>query len=347
MRVIFAYKNFASFKGISHIGLGVAGQNTAKVLNENEIIAEVWPIVDSNNLRQLLNLEKQKHLQDPYYSKVTHVVISAPWIETHALMSLCQRFPGIQFSVNCHSNVGFLQADPNGMRLVREGLELEMVTHNFNIAANSKKMAKWIEDAYGSPCAYLPNLYFLHHLANRHRVHWHLGTPIRIGCFGAIRPQKNLASAVAAAVEISHQFKTKAEVWISSGRTEGGATTVLNTVREMCRNLPNIELKEAGWHTWPSFRRLVGSMHLLLQPSHTESFNLVTADGVAEGVPSVVGEAITWVPSYWKANVDDVFDIARVGRTLLMLPDAAADGMHSLKEHNRSGIEVWKSYLKK
>jgi hypothetical protein len=33
-------------------------------------------------------------------------------------------------------------------------------------------------------------------------------------------------------------------------------------------------------------------VHLLLQPSFTQSFNVVTADGVHQGVPSVVSDAI-------------------------------------------------------
>jgi hypothetical protein len=32
-------------------------------------------------------------------------------------------------------------------------------------------------------------------------------------------------------------------------------------------------------------------MHLLIQVSYTESFNMVTADGVLEGVPSVTSDA--------------------------------------------------------
>ena len=34
---------------------------------------------------------------------------------------MCADFPETQFAVNCHSNLGFLQADPSAMRLVREG----------------------------------------------------------------------------------------------------------------------------------------------------------------------------------------------------------------------------------
>ena len=81
-------------------------------------------------------------------------------------------------------------------------------------------------------------------------------------------------------------------------------------------------------------------MHLLLQPSYTESFNMVTADGVAEGVPSVVSHAIDWAPEHWKAMMDDVLDIARVGRYLLTDPYAPQEGIEALKvsQHRRPEI---------
>ncbi len=44
---------------------------------------------------------------------------------------------------------------------------------------------------------------------------------------------------------------------------------------------------------------------------------MVTADGIAEGVPSVVSEAIDWAPRSWKAPVDDANAMARIGRKLL------------------------------
>jgi len=86
-------------------------------------------------------------------------------------------------------------------------------------------------------------------------------------------------------------------------------------------------------------------MHLLLQPSYTESFNMVTADGVAEGVPSVVSDAIDWAPDHWKAMADEVRDIARVGRGLLLDDQAASDGWNALTDHNASALSAWKAFL--
>ena len=119
-------------------------------------------------------------------------------------------------------------------------------------------------------------------------------------------------SSAGAALELSSNLRVPLELWLSAGRAEGGGEYVIGAVQEMLTGLPNVKLVMNGWQTWPNFRKTIAHMHLLMQPSYTESFNMVTADGVAEGVASVVSDAIDWAPDDWKANVDDVLEIARV-----------------------------------
>lgn len=120
---------------------------------------------------------------------------------------------------------------------------------------------------------------------------------------------------------------------------------IMDAVRAMMADLPHARLVENSWQTWPRFRETVRYMHLLLQPSYTESFNMVTADGVAEGVASVVSDAIDWAPSTWKAGFDRVDDIARVGSHLLADSHAAVEGFQALAAHNAEGLRCWKDYL--
>jgi hypothetical protein len=265
MKVVLAYKNFAASKNISHIGLGVAALNTSKSLIREGIPAQVWPIVNSAQL--VSELRKR--------TDVSHVVVSAPWIPSQEIQSMIVEFPDVSFAVSCHSNVGFLQADSNGVKLVREAMEIERASHNFHLAGNSRKFSDWVQRAYSVPCAHLPNLYYLDEHANPHRPLFSGGV-LRIGAFGATRPLKNFMSACGAALEVAQQLKVETEVWLSAGRAEGGGEVVLRAAREMMRNLPHIRLVENGWQTWPQFRTTVAHMHLLLQPSYTESFNMVT-----------------------------------------------------------------------
>ena len=332
MQVVLAYKNFAANRAVSHIGLGVTALNAAKSMRARGIQADVWPIINAEELRSRLTK-----------TGATHVVVSAPWIQTMDLARLCADFPETRFAVNCHSNLGFLQADPSAMRLVREGLDLGRCTWNFQIAANCERLGRWVEAAYGAPCLRLPNVYHLDSTASPKRELYKSGT-LRIGAFGATRALKNLLTAAGAAVEIANARRADLEFWISSGRNEG-AGPVVEAVKQMMYGLPHVKLIENGWQTWPQFRQTVRHMHLLLQPSYTESFNVVTADGVAEGVPSVVSDAIEWAPDSWKAEVDDAGHIARVGLQLLNNRRAVKQGRAALERHNRVAFDHWRGFL--
>jgi hypothetical protein len=331
MEVILAYKNFAANRAVSHIGLGVTALNAAKSLRDAGVSADVWAITSAADLRTRLRS-----------AAASHVVISAPWIATADLARMCAEFKETQFAVTCHSNLGFLQADPNAMRLVREGLELRRTAWNFRVAANCQRLSKWATDAYGVPCAYLPNMYHLDGEAPKRERY--SGGPLRIGAFGATRVLKNLMTAAGAALQTANRLRANLEFWISSGRNEG-AGSVVEAVRQMTNGLPNVKLVENGWQTWPQFRQTVRHMHLLLQPSYTESFNVVTADGVAEGVPSVVSDAIDWAPASWKAPVDDASAMARVGVKLIKNRWAASRGLPALRAHNKRAMEAWGEFL--
>ena len=331
MQVVLAYKNFAANRAISHIGLGVTALNTAKSLREAGVNADVWAIASAAELRTRLRT-----------TEASHVVVSAPWLATNDLAQMCAEFKETQFAVTCHSNLGFLQADPSAMRMVREGLELRRTSWNFRIAANCERLARWVPEAYGMPCAYLPNIY--HFDGPAPRRHRYSGGTLRIGAFGATRALKNLMTAAGAALQIANGQRSDLEFWISSGRNEG-AGSVVEAVRQMMNGLPHVKLVENGWQTWPQFRQTVRHMHLLLQPSYTESFNVVTADGIAEGIPSVVSDAIDWAPSAWKAPVDDANQMARVGRKLLTSRWAPRQGMAALKGHNQRAMRAWGDFL--
>ena len=335
MKVVLAYKNLkAANPVLSHSGLGVTAHHVELSLRAAGIPTEAWAVMDGYHLWKLL-AER---------CGVTQVVMLAPYLDTPFTERLVRHFPNIHFAMTCHSNVGFLQADRHAVKLVREGLTLEQRAPNFSVAGNSFKFCAWVEEAYGARCAFLPNLYYLESPDCPSRPLYRTAT-LRLGIFGATRVQKNIMSAAAAALVIARQAAAEdTEIWVSSGREEGGLG-VMASVKEMISQIPRVRLVEAGWHGWREFRQLAGRMHLLLQPSYTESFNMVTADGVAEGVASVVSSAIDWVPKYWQACPDTVLDIARVGRQLLRDPQAPADGYRALQAHNHAGQAAWQSFL--
>ncbi len=340
VHVVIAYKNFAAAKGISHIGLGVTATTNAKILTAAGFWAEVWPINSIDDLRTRLAAAQRSTPGTP----VTHVVISAPWLPTADLAGLAALFHQVDYTVVSHSNVGFLQADPRGITLLRELADVQTGTINVHIGSNSRRFIDWWHDVYRQPVRWLPNMYDMSTTLPEPQL-WVRGAVLRIGSFGAMRPLKNILTAGAAALEIASRLKVDVEFHISTGRAEGGGDTILRGLLAMYGNLPNAKVVLDGWASWPAFRRLVRNMHLLLQPSYTESFSMVTADAIAEGVPVVGSDAIDWLPSHWIASNDDANNVADIGISLLFVPNAIRAGIAALSRHNARGLRSWSRIL--
>jgi hypothetical protein len=337
VRLALVFKDFAAWCQSSTVGLNVAGFATSEVLNQHGINTTVIPVRHNIDVVDGINQYNAERDQP-----LTHVVISAPWLSRHDLKCLIEHFDTIQFAILSHSNVGFLQADPCGVELIKHYLTLTEDHDNLAVGANSEKLFDWLQNTIGGDTVLLPNLYPLKR--PKSEKHWFGASPLRIGAFGAVRPEKNFMTAAAAAVALQKMTGAEIELHMSSGGEGGGESTVA-AITELCAGNPQITLIRHGWCLWPEFIQLVGSMDLLLQPSYTESFNMITADGVLMGVPSVVSHAIDWAPDEWKANSDNAMSVAEVGLRLLKYGNYG-EGKRALEKHNREAIHYWIEYLK-
>lgn len=340
VRLILIYRDFTN-RGFCHSGLGVSCACTAKALRRFGIWTDVWAAGGVDNIRQRLN-EVQRQAEQRSEIPVTHVVISALWLETEQLAQLANEFPEIVWTVNCHSNVGFLAADTGAIRMMREAAELQHLMFNVRVAGNCERLTIWATKAWNTEFSWLPNVYDLSEAGPPHRVPWRRDTALRVGMFGAARTLKNGITGAAAMVYLASKLRVPIELNVSSGRNEGGS---LKPIEEVTRNVPNLTLKENGWLTWPAFKTSIRHMHLHLQPSYTESFNVTVADAISAGVPSVVGPAVHWVPNHWKADVDDPSDVARVAEMLLLDIDAAEDGRTALEKYIEDALQAWEKFL--
>jgi Glycosyl transferases group 1 len=339
VRVALVYRDFTGV-GVSHVGLGVSAAYTAKTLRHHGIWAEVWPAQSPQKL-----LERLRHAQasadQRNEARPTHVVLAAPWIPTHDLAAMAAEFPEVVFVVISHSSVGFLAADPHAIRLLRETADLQLATHNVFVGGNSRKFTDWATEAWGVRAVCLPNLYCTAETFPHHDRRWQ-GGALRLGLFGANRPLKNFLSGAAAAVEMARRLRVPVELLLSSGRNEGGDARALD---EMTEHIANLRVTRTGWLPWPSFRRLLRTVDLVLQVSYTETFNVVTADAIAEGVPVVASDAIDWVPKWWQARADEPLDVARVAERLLRDPHAPRHGREALQSYVDAGVVAWWKFL--
>lgn len=350
-RVILAVKNFASIPGVCHIGLGVTATCTLKVLRRNGVRVEAWslptkrgdPDYEFRELRRRLDEERKADCKgiDP---PITHVIVSAPsWIQPSQFGTLCFQFPEIEFVQLNHSGCSYLSIDKFGIRNIRQCIDLEMATHNMRVAGNNPRFTEWASKTFGFDCLLLPNLYdtesFVNPIPPRK-----LGGTLRIGSFGAGRPWKNQLVAAEAAVQLARAMGVKLELWVNSKRPDGGERMIESRM-ELFDNLPGCKLVNVPWARWPRFRDITATMHLLFQPSFDETFNVVTADGIAEGVPSVTDSSIEWTPQSWWCRPEDPTSLVNVGTHLLADHNAVFPARVQLQQYVNAGIGRWLDYL--
>lgn len=335
--MLLVYKNLWCDPSSSFVGLSVISLKTMQYLRAKGIYTDVSGVDKIEDISRRID-----SLSKPY----THVIIFAPWLPAHALTNLAFSYPGIEFAVTCHSNVGFLSADAAAFTHIREYMKVELNTPNFHLACNSSELSGWVRRAYGAIAWDLPNLYMIDGTASSRPSKPFSGDLLRIGCFGAVRILKNTLSAGAAALEIAKILNVDVEFFISSHGIEGENKSVTNSLKEMFQGVRFAKLIDVPWENWAEFKiSTVAHMDLGIQPSYTETFNLVAADFVSEGKPSVVGHAIKWAPDEWKANVDEVSDISRVGINLLFNPTEPERGLRALTIHNEASFGCWLNYL--
>lgn len=332
--VLIIYRNFmVGNPNFCHQGLGVNGIHTVKVLRNNKIRTDLIGVWTPEHVEEAL-------VKNP---STTHCVIEAPWISANRLQQMLFKHPNIHFIVRSHSQVGFLQVEAGAIKIIRDMLSMQDSVLNLTVAANSTRLANFLEHTYKSQCLYLPNLYDISRVHRKH-AKYHDHRTLRVSSFGALRLLKNHTTAAAAAMMIAEQRGCDLEFWVSVNREEHGKG-ILQSLRNMFENVPGMKLVENPWQPWSDFCRTVAHMDLCMQVSHTETFNIVAADSVAEGVPCVVSPAIEWLPSTWQVDVDKVEDMARVGSYLLSDPYAPAQGLKALETFCNTGEATWMSYL--
>lgn len=334
IHVALFFKDFAAWIKSSCVGLNVAGFTTAQVLRADGFDVSVYPVRHNVDIVHALDAYNETHGE-----RITHAIISAPWLSTHDLRRLLENFSDIQFVILSHSNVGFLQADSGGVRLLREYVALAQQYGNLRIGGNSRHFTDWFKHAYSYDAVLLPNLYPVTKVPGKK---WDGNGPLQIGVFGAARPYKNFMTAVGAAVIIHNMLGVDVQVHMSCGG-EDDHFGIARAIDEMCSGLPGVQVIRHPWRYWTDFIETVSKMDLLIQVSYTESFNMVTADGISVGAPSVVSPAITWAPDNWKAEPDCVLDVAQTG--LRLLRGTGWAGANALAKHNTSSLGLWRRFL--
>jgi hypothetical protein len=339
MKILIVYKNPQTDSPlVYHQGLGVTGDYLSEGLNNLGINTTCLSVKNGEDLWTKLNDECKSY---------THVVMCAPFIDAGFLQKLFKNFPDKKFVITYHSNLGFLTTDRFAVSSLELYFNLEKACPNFTISTNCLELSKSIESATNKKFTYLPNLFPVNNKKPKPNYNYNPRLDaINIGIFGAMRILKNWLTAGVSAMIIANYYNTKVNLYISSGREENAGSTKEN-IKSLIALNSKVTLHETGWRNHKEFLELLKFMDLLLQPSFSETFNNVTAEGITNGVPSVVSDAIVWAPDSWKARSDSATDIAKTGIRLLNNNKSFLTGYSTLEKYVKNSSKIWLKWLGK
>ena len=285
--------------------------NSARFVNEmlkhNGIHSHLVQVLDNNAI------DREVHNFRPDV-----VVIEAFWVVPEKFEVLRKLHPNVKWIIRSHSEVPFLANEGNALDWAQKYLDQKNVFLSFNskratddfisyfLAKNPLVKKHHIENRV----VFLPNYYPVGDVSEPYRLYYK--DTVDIGGFGAIRPMKNQLLQAFAAVEFSRISGYRLRYHINAPRIEQNGDNVLKNIRSLFAGLDDsYELVEHDWVEHHEFVKLVREMDIGLQVSFSETFNIVAADFVNNGVPMVGSEEIPFLFPLFQADMTDAHDIVK------------------------------------
>jgi len=339
-KVLFICKKRLSDYGNSS-GLFNSANFIANFLNSKGISAKAIVVQDANSI------DREVTSFDP-----THVVIEAIWVTVRKFRELLSlnRHQCRYWVVRIHSKIPFLANEGVALSWLNDYFVLSREFQNFIVAPNSKEVADDLRDVIHLNTIYLPNIY-LPTFSKSQKYKKCLKKSakfIDVGCFGAIRPMKNQLIQAVAAIKFAEKLGKTLRFHINVGRQEQKGDQVYKNLRALFNEkLRRHKLIEHPWASHDDFISIIKQVDIGMQVSLSETFNIVTADLVNNGIPVVGSPEIDWLPYIFKVNPSSSTHIEFV---LMFTYIASKSNLHYLNNlylhfHNEYAEEKWLNFL--
>jgi hypothetical protein len=297
----------AKFNGVPlSSGLYNSAKFVVNMLKNFNVDVDIESVVDANDIDRMVT---------KYHP--TDVIIEALWVPPAKFGELIKRHPNVKWIVRIHSELPFLANEGMAITWLWEYLKYP----NVSLAANSSdttrdlrtlaiaKNPHWTISDDDHRILFLPN-YYDFDLNTPHNIR-PFGPNVNIGCFGAIRPMKNQLIQAVAAITWAEWTDKNLMFHINVDRLEQNGEAVLKNLRATFVGTRH-KLVEHAWLDHDKFMTLLKQMHMGMQVSLSETFNIVAADMVASGIPIVVSDQIEWSSQRSQAKATKMADILRV-----------------------------------
>lgn len=273
-------------------GLSNSVRYVVQMLHEQGIDAKAVTLADNNKIDAAV-----KQYQ------ATHVILEALWVVPSKLPVLIKANPSVKWNLRLHSELPFL---------AQEGVAISWIygylaQANTTVSINSLRAQADLSALLGHDVAYTPNYYPVLPLVPRG------GLPadnvLDVGCFGAIRPLKNQLAQAVAAIEFANHLGKAMRFHINADRVEMQGQPILNNIKALFANNPKHTLVEHPWLNTADFIALCKTMDIAMQVSFSETFNICSADMVAQSVPIVVSKEVPWASPAVMADPSSIPDM--------------------------------------
>jgi len=334
-KILFILKRREDYnaKVHSHIGLSTGLYNSAKFMNDMLVEAGFNSVlevaIDNNCIDRLVN----KH-------KPTHVIIEALWVVPTKFNILQKLHPSVQWIIRLHSEMPFMAGEGMAMDWLGDYATFK----NVKIACNAPRMLREIQLYLGTKkVIYLPNFYpqeYKYKKFNRDKE-W-----VDVSCFGAIRPLKNHLVQAFAAIEFAEKIGKKLRFHVNAGRIEMNGNSSINNLKGLFQQIHSRGhmLINHQWTPREEFLELCSRMDIGMQCNFSETFNIVGADLVSQGVPLVGSEEIPW--STANADCTDSKDICNALSKAYKYPRLNVFwNQHNLKHYTNKTRKIWSKYF--
>ena len=297
MRILFICKKNETygFKTYTRRSSGLYNSTSFIVrgLVKRGIDARIVEVVDNNCIDQEVSLFKPDV-----------VIIEALWVVPEKFPELQALHPTVKWFVHLHSHMSFLALEGIAIRWIKAYAQIDI-----GLIANSVPSYEALLSILGPhELIYLPNVYIPHHMEHPFEdKDW-----IDVGCFGAVRPLKNQLIQAMAAIQFARQMGKRLKFHINGTRSETNGDPVLKCIRDLFHENPIGVLVEHPWYNPAEFLEALKQMDIGMQVSLTETFNVVCADYVTAGVPTVCSKEVSWISKWCWAKDDSIGDIVRI-----------------------------------
>jgi hypothetical protein len=276
-----------------------------EMLQDMGISSEIEVAIDNNCIDRMV----RRH-------RPTHVIIEALWVIPSKFAVLSRLHPDVKWIIRLHSEMPFIAGEGMAMDWIGDYSSHPKIDIGVNAPRMLGEVRSYLQTRNGwdrktteQRVFYMPNYYpkeYKSKRMDRSKPH------IDVACFGAVRPLKNHLLQAHAALKFANKIGKKLRFHINSGRIEMKGDSSLNNLRGMFQQLADTGhvLISHEWRPRDQFLDLCAEMDIGLQCNFSETFNIVSADLVCQGVPIVGSSEIPWSSDLFNADATKSDEIA-------------------------------------